>query len=83
MVACRIAKILATKVAVPQQGTGVRQDITNGDCMKFALMLLKDLQSGKAILGDAALISTDVGVNGFPKTDTDHCPQFQVGVEQW
>lgn len=83
LVACRIAKILKVKVAQPLGKSGVRQDILDASCMKNALALLKDLQSGKASLGDdSLLISSGGGLESYGQANSVE-PEFKRFVNQW
>lgn len=80
LTACKIASILKTKVADKLQNSGVRQDIKDETCGKAALALLRDIQSGKAVL-DADLIPSASGAGGLESSD--YAGTMKVGVDQW
>ena len=82
LAACKVASILQTKVAKKLATSGVNQDIKDGSCAAKALAMLKDIQDGKASLGDAELADGTGGLTSHNSTE-NYEGYFKVQTRQW
>ena len=82
LASCKIARILRVKVAKALDKSEVRQDIKDGSCAAQAFKQILDIQDGKIILEDAALISPSGGLESHNQLNNFE-PFFDIEKKQW
>ena len=82
MSACKIARILQTKVAKALDTSGVRQDILDGSCEVFHLKTLQKIQKGMIKLEDAELAQESGGLESH-NSETGYQGFYNVEKRQW